>query len=460
MKEDQVKSLMIEQDQFLKSEKSKSISERIQTLEKLKASIKSHEQDIVDALYKDFQKPEFEVFTTELFVAYKELNLFIKKIKKWSKPKSISSAWLNFPSSDKIYYVPWGKVLVIAPWNYPFQLAITPVIGAIACGNTVVLKPSEHAPYTADVLEKIISEVFEDSQAKVIQGAVDTAQILLDQKWDYVFFTGSVPVGRIVSQQIAKHMTPHTLELGGKNPCIIDASANLDIAAKRVCWGKFLNAGQTCIAPDYLLIHSDIREKFQQKLIETLKDFYGDSSKASSDYARIIHASHFERLDGFLNDQNVIYGGISNAETNFIFPTLVDSPDFDSPLMKEEIFGPILPLFSFTDFKDLEETINSFEKPLSLYVFSENSSFTNQVNQSFDFGGGVINDTIVHFVNDKLPFGGVGASGVGNYHGRASFDAFTRQKPIVHRKNWLDIPIKYPPYKRLDSFKSFLNLFR
>ncbi len=365
MKDDQVKSLMNDQDKFLKTEKSKSISQRIETLERLKASIKFHEQDIVDALYKDFQKPEFEVLTTELYVAYKELNLFIKKIKKWSKPKSIFSAWLNFPSSDKIYCVPWGKALVIGPWNYPFQLAITPVIGAIACGNTVVLKPSEHAPYTADILEKIIDEVFEDSQAIVIQGAVETTQILLNQKWDYVFFTGSVPVGKIVSQQIAKHMTPHTLELGGKNPCIVDVSANLDIAAKRICWGKFLNAGQTCIAPDYLLIHSDIREKFQQKLVETLKDFYGDPSKASSDYARIIHASHFERLDGFLNDQKVIYGGISNAETNYISPTLVDSPDFDSPLMKEEIFGPILPLYSFTNFKDLEDTINSFEKPLS-----------------------------------------------------------------------------------------------
>lgn len=458
MKEGDILKLLQGQDQFLLSKPENSLENRISVLKTFKACIKTHEKDIVDALYKDFKKPEFESLTTELFVVYKELNLFIKHLKKWSKPKSVSSAWLNFPSSDKIYYVPWGKVLVIAPWNYPFQLAITPVIGAIACGNTVVLKPSEHAPNTADILEKIISEVFEARQAKVIQGAVETAKLLLDQKWDYVFFTGSVPVGRIVSQQIAEHMTPHTLELGGKNPCIIDASANLDVAARRICWGKFLNAGQTCIAPDYLLIDSKIKTEFQKKLISTLKDFYTDGTY--EDYARLIHNSHYERLTGLLTDQRIIYGGDTDSKTNFLAPTLVESPDFSSPLMEEEIFGPILPLYSYSSFAELEKTITTFDKPLSLYVFSNRKDFIKQVNESFDFGGGVINDTIVHFVNDKLPFGGVGASGVGNYHGKASFDTFTRKKSIVHRKTWLDIPLKYPPYNRVDAFKSFLNLFR
>lgn len=458
MNEDDIENLLHSQDQFLKKTSKTSVDSRISILKKLKASIKAHEQDIIDAVYKDFQKPEFEVLTTELFVAYKEINLFIKKLKKWSKPKSVSSAWLNFPSSDKIHYVPWGKVLVIAPWNYPFQLAITPVIGAIACGNTVVLKPSEHAPNTGNILEKIITEVFEADQAKVVQGAVETAKLLLDQKWDYVFFTGSVPVGRIVSQQIAKHMTPHTLELGGKNPCIIDASANLNVAAKRICWGKFLNAGQTCIAPDYLLIDSKIKSEFQEKLITTLNDFYADSTY--KDYANLIHKSHFKRLTGLLQEQKIIFGGETDSKTNFLSPTLVESPDFSSPLMEEEIFGPILPLYSYSSFDQLEETITYFDKPLSLYVFSNKKDFTDKVLQSFDFGGGVINDTIVHFVNDQLPFGGVGASGVGNYHGRASFETFTRKKSIVHRKTWLDLPLKYPPYTRVDSFKSFLNLFR
>ncbi|MBZ9626704.1 aldehyde dehydrogenase [Psychroflexus sp. CAK1W] len=458
MKEGEIVNLLHSQDQFLKSGAKSSVEDRISILKKFKACIKAHEQDIIEAVYKDFQKPEFEVLTTELFVAYKEINLFIKKLKNWSRPKSVSSAWLNFPSSDKIYHVPWGKILVIAPWNYPFQLAITPVIGALACGNSVVLKPSEHAPYTADVLEKIISEVFEAEQAKVIQGAVETAKLLLEQKWDYVFFTGSVPVGRIVSQQIAKHMTPHTLELGGKNPCIVDASANLDVAAKRICWGKFLNAGQTCIAPDYLLIDSKIKAKFQDKLISTLKEFYADGTY--NDYARLIHDSHFDRLTNLLKNQSIIFGGETDSETNFLSPTLVESPDFSSPLMEEEIFGPILPLYSYSSFAELDTTITSFDKPLSLYVFSKSKDFVRRVNENFDFGGGVINDTIVHFVNDKLPFGGVGASGLGNYHGRASFETFTRKKSIVNRKTWLDIPIKYPPYTRVDAFKSFLNLFR
>jgi aldehyde dehydrogenase (NAD+) len=455
---DDLESLLKSQDAFLKSEKHHSIDQRISKLKNLKSWLKTNEQAIIEAVYKDFQKPEFEVLTTELFVVYKELNLFIKHIKSWSKPKSVSSDWLNFPSSDKIYHVPWGKVLVIAPWNYPFQLAITPVIGAIACGNAVVLKPSEHAPHTADLLEKMISELFEPEQAKVIQGGVDTAQLLLDQKWDYVFFTGSVPVGRIVSQKIAKHMTPHTLELGGKNPCIIDASANLDVAAKRICWGKFLNAGQTCIAPDYLLIHSSIRAEFEDKLKSTLEGFYKDGS--FKDFARLIHASHFQRLTSLLNNENIIYGGKSDSEENFLTPTLVDAPDLDSPLMEEEIFGPILPLYSYTAYEDLENIIHTFDKPLSFYVFTEHKAFADQLIRDFDFGGGVINDTIVHFVNDKLPFGGVGASGVGSYHGKTSFDTFTRKKPMVHRKTWLDIPIKYPPYTRVGSFKSFLNLFR
>lgn len=458
MNKHEIEKLLESQNQFLENSPENDVSNRIKMLKKLKATIKANEQNIVDAIYNDFQKPEFEVLTSELFVVYKELNLFIKKLKKWSQPKSVSSAWLNFPSSDKIHFVPWGKVLVIAPWNYPFQLAITPAIGAMACGNTVVLKPSEHSPFTSTLLVKIFEEVFEDNQAKVITGGVEMAKLLLDQKWDYVFFTGSVPVGRIVSEQIAKHMTPHTLELGGKNPCIIDSTAKLDIAAKRICWGKFLNAGQTCIAPDYLLVDAKIKDEFIEKVISTLKTFYKD--KNYNDFARLIHQSHYERLTNLLEGQNITYGGETNPEFNFLSPTLVDSPELTSELMKEEIFGPILPYYTYSSFEDIKGFISSFDKPLSLYVFSEDSTFIEQVNQKFDFGGGVVNDTIVHFVNDKLPFGGVGASGVGAYHGKASFDTFTRKKSIVNRKTWLDIPIKYPPYTRTDAFKRFLNLFR
>ncbi|MFN2260947.1 MAG: aldehyde dehydrogenase [Psychroflexus sp.] len=448
------------QDEFLETGTLNDLEFKIQKLKALKQEIKSQENAIIKAIYKDFRKPEFEVLTTELFVVYKELNLFIKRLKSWQKPRRVSSAWLNFPSKDKIYRVAWGKVLIISPWNYPFQLAITPLIGAIACGNTVVLKPSEYAPHTADVMEKIIENVFDHKQTLVCQGAVETAKNLLNQKWDYVFFTGSVPVGRIVSQEIAKNMTPHTLELGGKNPCIVDESANLDVAAKRICWGKFLNAGQTCIAPDYLLIQHKIKDKFIQKLIETLDEFYESDFENNPDYAGIISQKHFERLVEFLKEEKLIFGGESDTESLHISPTLVDAPDFDSKIMEEEIFGPILPIYIYENFEELSDVIKRFDKPLSLYVFSTNKANIKKINRKFDFGGGVINDTIVHFVNDKLPFGGVGASGVGNYHGKHSFETFTRQKSIVHRKNWLDIPIKYPPYNKVGLFKKFMNYFR
>lgn len=448
------------QNEFFKTKQLYDLDFRIEKLKALKSEIKAQEKTIIEAIYKDFRKPEFEVLTTELFVVYKELNLFIKRLKSWQKPKSVSSAWLNFPSKDKIHRVAWGKILIISPWNYPFQLAITPLIGAIACGNTVVLKPSEYAPHTAEIMEKIISKIFDQKHALVCQGAVETSKNLLNQKWGYVFFTGSVPVGRIVSQAIAKNMTPHTLELGGKNPCIVDESANLDIAAKRICWGKFLNAGQTCIAPDYLLIHSSLKTKFVQKLIDTLKSFYQSNFENNPDYAAIISEKHYNRLVEFLKEEILIFGGETNDKLRHISPTLVDAPNFDSKIMEEEIFGPILPIYSYDSFEDMAKIINRFDKPLSFYIFSTNKTNIDKVNREFDFGGGVINDCIVHFVNDKLPFGGVGASGVGNYHGKHSFETFSRQKSIVHRKNWLDIPIKYPPYDKVNLFKKLMNYFR
>lgn len=448
------------QQNYFKTHQKPDAKAIVSKLKHLKSVIKSNEDTIIEAVYADFRKPEFEVLTTELFVVYKELNLFIKNISKWLKPKSVTSDWLNFPSKDKIHHVPWGSCLIIAPWNYPFQLAITPLIGAIACGNTVILKPSEYAPNTAKVLEKIISEVFESKQAIVIKGAVETAQNLLDLKWDYVFFTGSVPVGKIVSQSIAKHMTPHTLELGGKNPCIVTSSADIEVAVKRIIWGKFINAGQTCIAPDYLLLEASIKEEFITQFKHQIKAFYGNNVQDSSDYSRIISDKHYNRLAEFIKDEDLIFGGETNQQERYISPTLIAAPQLDAPIMKEEIFGPLLPVFSYKSLNELPAFINQFDKPLALYAFttskSEQDFFVNQ----FDFGGGVFNDCIVHFVNDKLPFGGVGASGVGQYHGKHSFVTFTRQKAMVNRKNYIDIPIKYPPYTKTDLFKSFLNWFR
>lgn len=437
-----------------------SVSERIELLKVLKQNIKQKEKDIIDALDQDFKKPEFETLTTELLVVYKEINLFIKNLKKWQKPKKVNSDLINFPSSDKTYQVPWGNILVISPWNYPFQLAITPLIGAIATGNTVILKPSEFAPKTAQILENIISEVFKSEVCQVIQGDAETADYLLDLKWDFVFFTGSVNVGKIVSQKIAKNMTPHCLELGGKNPCIVDETAKINTSAKRILWGKFINAGQTCIAPDYLLVHENILDELIESLKSNIKEFYGENAQKSKDYARIINQKHYKRLVGLLKNQNIISGGKYEDDVLFIEPTLVLNPDSESEIMKEEIFGPILPIISYKTEQEIDRIITQNNKALALYVFSENKSFQNQMIQKYDFGGGVINDTVVHFVNDKLPFGGVGNSGVGKYHGKYSFDTFTRQKSIVNKKTYLDIPLKYPPYNKTGLFKNILKFFR
>lgn len=448
------------QKQYFNHQTVASVPERIKLLKVLKQIIKQKEEDIIAALDEDFRKPEFETLTTELLVVYKEINLFIKNLKKWQKPERVSSDLINFPSSDKIFHVPLGNILVISPWNYPFQLAITPLIGAIATGNTVILKPSEYAPKTAQILEIFISEVFKPEVCQVIQGDAETADYLLDLKWDFVFFTGSVNVGKIVSQKIAKNMTPHCLELGGKNPCIIDETAKINTSAKRILWGKFLNAGQTCIAPDYLLVHENILNEFIESLQNHLQNFYSKDAQKSEDYARIISQKHFERLVNLLENQNIISGGQYEGKELFIEPTLVLNPDLESKLMKEEIFGPILPIIGYKNEKDLENIILKNDKPLALYVFSKKMTFQDKMIQKYDFGGGVINDTVVHFVNDKLPFGGVGKSGVSNYHGKHSFNTFTRQKSVVNRKTYLDVPIKYPPYNKISIFKKLLKFFR
>lgn len=460
MDKNRINQVYHSQRQYFKNQRATSVSERLALLQNLKRSIKSNEATIIKAISDDFKKPEFESLTTELLVVYKELNLFIKNLKKWQKPQKVSSDLINFPSSDYIYRVPWGNILVISPWNYPFQLAITPVIGAIATGNTVVLKPSEYASQTAEILEHIISDVFKPEHCQVIQGDVETSDHLLDLKWDFVFFTGSVPVGKIVSQKIAQYLTPHCLELGGKNPCIIDSTADLKLTAKRIAWGKFINAGQTCIAPDYLLVHHSIFEELAEHIKSSIQEFYGSQVSLSDDYARIISPKHYKRLKKLMESHSLYTGGSFDDKSLYIEPTLILNPDLKSDLMQEEIFGPLLPIISYQKNDDIAEMIHSFDKPLALYVFSKDRDFQKEMTQNFDFGGGVINDTIVHFVNDKLPFGGTGNSGVGNYHGKFSFNTFTRQKAIVNRKTYLDIPFKYPPYQHIGLFKKLLKLFR
>ena len=434
------------------------INFRKQTLVKLLISVQKHEEEIIKALYNDFKKPAFEAVISETAYIISELNYTIKNINKWAKPNMVLPSLLNFPSTDYIYKEPYGKVLIIAPWNYPYQLALCPLIAAVAAGNQVVVKPSELTPNTSRIVAKIISETFNENHVKCVEGGVEITQQLLVQRWDYIFFTGSVAVGKIVAKAAAENLTPVTLELGGKNPCIIDATANLKLAAKRIVWGKFLNAGQTCIAPDYLLVSNKIKSAFIELIKKEIIDAYGKNPETSPDFPRIINQKNWNRLTEMLKGETILTGGKSNSQDYYLAPTLLDEPSLDSLVMKDEIFGPILPILSFENEADLVSIISRYEKPLSLYVFSNNNAFAKRIIQDYSFGGGCINDTLVYFSNKRLPFGGVGHSGIGAYHGKLSFSTFTHYKAIVKKANWLDIPTRYAPYKgKLNSVK---NLFR
>lgn len=434
------------------------IAYRKQSLIKLLNCVQSHEQEIIKALYDDFKKPEFEAVATETSYVISELHQTIKNINKWAKPAMVLPSLLNFPSTDYIYKEPYGKVLIIAPWNYPYQLALCPLIAAVAAGNQVIVKPSELTPNTSKIIAKIIKDTFDKQHVECVEGNHEVAEKLLSERWDYIFFTGSVTVGKIVAKAAAENLTPVTLELGGKNPCIIDETANLKIAAKRIVWGKFLNAGQTCIAPDYILISKKVKANFVELLKTEITNAYGDNPETSPDFPRIINKKNWRRLISMLEKETLFVGGQFNKEDYYIAPTLIDEPSLDSLVMKDEIFGPILPILSYENDAGIRNVISKYEKPLSLFVFSENKSFSQKIIQEYSFGGGCINDTVIHFSNNRLPFGGIGHSGIGAYHGRLSFDTFSHQKAIVKKGNWLDIPMRYAPYKgKLKNLKRLVR---
>jgi aldehyde dehydrogenase (NAD+) len=429
-----------------------SISERKAALQKLLRNIITHEDEILEALYKDFKKPKFEGVVTETAYVISELKNTIKNIDKWSRTQKILPAIINFPSSDYIYKEPYGKVLIISPWNYPFQLAMSPFISAIAAGNRVTLKPSELTPNTSSIISRIVRETFDLKHGLVITGDAGMAKELLSQRWDYIFFTGSVAVGKIVAKAAAENLTPVTLELGGKNPCIVDQTANIPLAAKRIVWGKILNAGQTCIAPDYILVHKKVKAKLVEQLIAEITNALGENPKESADFARIINLKNWDRQVKLIENQKILYGGQFEKDTFYLSPTLIDEPQLDSLVMEDEIFGPILPILSYEYQSDIEKIINRYEKPLSLYIFSQDNTFSKEIINAYSFGGGCINDTMMHFANKKLPFGGVGHSGIGAYHGKLSFDVFSHQKGIMKKSTWIDLPLRYAPYKNKSSF--------
>lgn len=426
------------QRNFFQTGQTKDVNFRLEQLNKLKQLITENEQQITKALKADLNKSEFEIYATEIG-SIKEINYAIKNIKNWSKPKKADVPLDFFSYSGKIYPEPLGVVLIVSPWNYPFALIITPLVGAIAAGNCAIVKPSELAPHTSSLVAELISKYFKSEYIAIVEGSVETSQELLAQKFDHIFFTGGTAIGKIVMEAAAKQLTPVTLELGGKSPCIVDTDINFEHTARRITWGKFINAGQTCIAPDYLLVNQNIKKDLIAAIQKTLKQFYGDNPAQSPDYGRIISHRHFERLTKFLNNGKIIVGGETNYENKYIAPTILDKVALTDPVMQEEIFGPILPVIEYTDIKDAIALINSQPKPLALYLFTQNQTLQKRVLQETSSGGVCINDTMMHIGVSSLPFGGVGDSGIGSYHGKASFDTFSHYKSVLKNSFWLDL---------------------
>lgn len=425
------------------------VDKRINNLKKLKKVIKKYEDEIIDALNKDLGKHIFEAYSNEVGFVYGSIDFVIKNLKNWTKVKKVKNDAAQLPGKSYIYKSHYGAVLIIGPYNYPFQLTIEPLIGAIAGGNTVIIKPSEYATATETIIEKIIKETFDEEYIAVVTGDYKVNSDLLDLEFDYIFFTGSVNVGKIVMEKASKHLTPITLELGGKSPVIVDNTADLKVSAKRILWGKLTNAGQTCVAPDYLLAQEHIYEELIEELKNTIVEFYGNDIINNKEFGRIINEKHMNRLNNILeNDKDkIVVGGDVDFEQRYISPTIIRDVTLEDSVMKDEIFGPILPVIKYKDLEDIKYYISKHKNPLALYVFSENDDFSEDIIRRFTFGGGCVNDTISHVASAHLPFGGVGTSGMGNYHGRASFDTFTHTKSIVKKSTKIDIKLVFPPYK-------------
>lgn len=437
------------QKEFFESGKTINVDYRIKNLKKLNDIIKKNEDKILSELKKDLRKSNFEGYVTEVGILYDDINFHIKNVKKWSSEEKRKSPIVYYPSKSYIYKEPYGVTLIIGPFNYPFQLVIAPLIGAISAGNTAIIKPSENSRNIALLLEKLINENFPEEYLRVVNplGGKETVSLLLDKPFDYIFFTGSVRVGKLVMQKAAQHLTPVTLELGGKSPCIVDSDAKLKLAAKRIVWGKFLNAGQTCVAPDYLCVHKSVKDELLKLIINEIRIQFGENVRNSEDYPRIVNKSSLERLSGYLNDGKIYYGGNIDEDNLYMEPTLIIKPDLNSPLMSDEIFGPILPILVYEDLDNVIKFINHREKPLALYYFSESKKKIKYVLTSTTSGGVTINDTIIHVANPNLPFGGVGNSGVGKYHGKESFETFTHNKSVMKRGTFIEFNIRFAPYK-------------
>jgi aldehyde dehydrogenase (NAD+) len=432
---------------------------RIQQLKALKKAIEKNEQQILDALKRDLNKPETEAYASEISPVLREIEVALKSIASWARPKRVRTPFLLFPGSSSIYSEPYGSVLIIAPWNYPFQLAMAPLVGAMAAGNCAVLKPSELAPHTSRMMAGLMAESFEPSYIGVVEGGVEATQRLLSQRFDYLFFTGGTAVGKIVMEAASRHLTPVTLELGGKNPCIVDSEVDVVKTARRIVWGKFFNAGQTCLAPDYLAVNARIKKPLLNALKTTIEAFYGGDPSTSPDYARIINPKHFARLSALLQEGDTITGGTTKPDRLYISPTVIDKISWNHKIMEDEIFGPILPVIEYEELGDVITRLQTKPKPLALYFFSNDKGKQDRILHELSSGGVSINDTLAHFENTRLPFGGVGESGMGAYHGKSSFETFSHKRSVFKRSFLADPRMKYPPYKTpLKYLKKVLKL--
>ena len=450
-----IKDIVAAQRAFFRSHATRSVEFRLEMLKRFRASIVKYERELAEALYNDLHKSYEEAYLTEISIVLAEIDKFLKHLKGWAAPSKKSTPLKMFPSHSEILTEPLGVSLIIAPWNYPVQLLLNPLVGAIGAGCTAVLKPSPYVPNVAEVLGRLIAETFDPEYVAVVQGHREVNSALLRERYDIIFFTGSPDLGRVVMRAAAENLTPVVLELGGKSPVVVDKSADIKLAAKRIAWGKTLNAGQTCIAPDYLLIHKDVKAEFVVAFRHAIAELHGEDVHKSEHYVRMVSDRAFERVVSYLDCGDVVAGGLTSAEDRYIEPTLLDNVSADSAVMREEIFGPVLPMMEIGDVEEAINFILDREKPLAMYVFAE-EDVARRVFDHTSSGGGCINDTIMHIANEHLPFGGVGNSGMGRYHGRDSLYAFSHRRSVVTTPTWIDLPFRYMPYKLFRLVKKML----
>lgn len=454
----EIQVLLEKQRNYYNSGATISVKFRIEQLKKLYTAVKKYENEIGEALIADLGKSNYESFMCEIGLVLSEISYLIRHTKRFAKRKTVCTPLAQFPSHSFKQPMPYGNTLIMSPWNYPFLLAVEPLADAIAAGNTAIVKPSAYSQATGEIIKKIITECFPPEYISVVTGGREENTALLEQKFNFVFFTGSQAVGKEVLRHTAEHLTPVVLELGGKSPCIVDASANIKLTAKRIVFGKYLNCGQTCVAPDYILCERSVKTEFIAEVIKQIKQQYGENPLKNKDYGKIINAKHFERICTLIDRNKVVFGGETNQESCQIEPTVMDDVTYEDAVMGEEIFGPIMPIITFDDFDSILTELKNKAKPLALYLFSNDKKHINSVTTELSYGGGCINDVIIHLATSAMGFGGVGESGMGSYHGKDGFDAFSHYKSMVDKKMWLDLPMRYQPYKRR-LYESLLHIF-